>query len=197
MNININTSIKLLFVIASFFLFGNCIAQNIYQPKYIISYGANVVFEDKSQFVNYINNEEVLWNISPITFGIEKRLNNTIGFLGYIGSNLYPEKQKMGGFTLSEPKDVFYFDVMGKLNVLSILKYQSSFDPFITLGTGYYNRSAANEINLNIGTGFNYWMNDIYGINFNLLYKINEPLIAENTQKDLLQVSIMLVQTIK
>jgi hypothetical protein len=194
---NIKIPFKLLFVITTFLIFKNGIAQKNNNKSYIISYGANLVFEDKNQFVNYINNEEVLWNISPVTFGMEKRLNSTIGIAGYIGSNLYPEKQKMGGYILKDPKDVFYFDIISKLNLLSILKYQSAFDPFLSLGTGYYFRSTGNEINLNIGAGFNYWINDIYGINLNLVYKINEPLVSENTQKDLLQVSIMLVQTIK
>jgi hypothetical protein len=197
MNININKSIKLLFFITSILLFKNCIAQKNKNQPYIISYGANLVFEDKTQFVNYINNEEVLWNISPITFGIEKRLNNMIGIVGYIGSNLYPEKQKIGGISSKVPKDVFYFDIISKLNLLSLLQYKSTFDPFITLGTGYYYRGEANEINLNLGAGFNYWMNDIYGINLNLVYKINEPLLAEKTPSDLLQISLMLVQTIK
>jgi len=193
----IKTPFKLLILLATILFFKNCIAQKNNNKSYIISYGANLVFEDKNQFVNYINNEEILWNISPITFGVEKRLNSLIGIAGYIGSNLYPEKQKMGGFNLKEPKDVFYFDIQGKLNLLSLLKYKSTFDPFISVGTGYYYRSAANEINLNIGTGFNYWINDIYGINLNCVYKINQPMVSENTQKDLLQFSFMLVQTIK
>jgi hypothetical protein len=197
MNKSIKTTIKLLFVFAAFFIFKNGIAQKNKNQPYIISYGANLVFEDKTQFVNYINNEEILWNISPITFGIEKRINSTIGIVGYIGSNLYPENQKIGGLKITEPKDVFYFDLISKLNLLSILKYKSTFDPFVSVGTGYYFRGETNEISLNMGAGFNYWMNDIYGINLNLVYKLNEPLVSENTQKDLLQISIMLVQTIK
>lgn len=188
---------KLSFVIAAFFVAKICAAQKYKSNSYIISYGANLVFEDKTQFVNYINNEEVLWNISPITFGIEKRLNNMIGIVGYIGSNLYPEKQKIGGISSKVPKDVFYFDIISKLNLLSLLQYKSTFDPFVSIGTGYYYRGEANEINLNFGAGFNYWMNDIYGINLNLIYKINEPLLAEKTPSDLLQISLMLVQTIK
>ena len=188
---------KLLFVIAAFFVAKNCAAQKYKNKQFILSYGANVIFEDRDQFVNYINNEEILWNVSPITFGIEKRLNNMFGISGNIGSNLYPEKQKISGVTLKEPKDVFYIDFIGKVNILSILEYKSSFDPFFTVGTGYFYRSAANEINLSLGTGFNYWINDIYGLNLNAVYKINQPLVSENTQKDLLQVSIMLVQTIK
>jgi hypothetical protein len=197
MNIFNKTSIKLLFLIVTILIFKDCIAQKKDTKSYIISYGANLVFEDKYQFVNYVNNKEILWNISPITFGIEKRLNSLFGILGCIGSNLYPENQKISGITINEPKDVFYLDFLGKLNLLTVLKYKSMFDPFITVGTGYYYRSAANEINLNIGAGFNYWINDIYGINVNAVYKINEPLVDENTQKDLLQVSFMLVQTIK
>jgi hypothetical protein len=197
MNKFIKTAIKFSFLFLSIFIFKNCIAQKKKNNNYIISYGANLVFEDKNQFVKYINNEEILWNVSPITFGIEKRLNSTFGVAGYIGSNLYPENQRMGGITIKEPKDVFYFDLQGKLNLLSILKYKSSFDPFVSMGTGYYYRSATNEINLNMGGGFNYWINGIYGINLNLVYKINEPLVPEKTQKDLLQVSFMLVQTIK
>ena len=188
---------KLLFVFVTVLIFKNCMAQKNNDKSYRVSYGANLVFEDKNQFVNYINNKEILWNISPITFGIEKRLNSLASVIGYIGSNLYPENQKMGGTTLKEPKDVFYFDLLGKLNLLTVLNYKSSFDPFITIGSGYYYRSAANEINLNMGAGFNYWINDIYGINLNFIYKINQPLVSENTQKDLLQVSFMLVQTIK
>ena len=80
---------KLLILLATILFFKNCIAQKNNNKSYIISYGANLVFEDKNQFVNYINNEEILWNISPITFGVEKRLNSTIGIVGYIGSNLY------------------------------------------------------------------------------------------------------------
>lgn len=193
----LTSSIKLLFVLATILIFKNGIAQQKNNKSYIISYGANLVFEDKNQFVSYINNEEILWNISPITFGIEKRLNSLIGILGCIGSNLYPQKQNISGITLKEPKDVFYLDFLGKINLLTVLKYKSSFDPFVTVGSGYYQRSDANELNLNIGAGFNYWINDIYGLNLNAVYKINEPLVTENIHKDLLQVSFMLVQTIK
>jgi len=194
---SIHTYSKLLLAITVLFITKNCEAQKYKIKHYVVSYGANVIFEDRDQFVNYLNNEEILWNISPITFGLEKRLNNLFGVSMNIGSNLYPEKQKISGVSLKEPKDVFYFDFIGKINLLEILKYKSSFDPFFTVGTGYFYRSEVNEINLNIGTGFNYWINDIYGINMNAVYKINQPLVSENTQKDLLQVSIMLVQTIK
>jgi hypothetical protein len=194
---NIKIPFKLILVLIIFFILKNAKAQKNKNNTYAVSYGANLVFEDRNQFVNYINNKEVLWNISPITFGIEKKLNNLVSVVGYIGSNLYPSNQRMGGTTLKDPKDVFYFDIQGKLNLLTVLKYKSSFDPFVTVGTGYYNRNSSNEVNLNIGSGFNYWINDVYGINLNFVYKINEPLVSENTQKDLLQVSFMLVQTIK
>lgn len=184
-------------MIAAFFVAKNCVAQKKNNKHFILSYGANIIFEDRDQFVSYLNNQSVLWNISPITFGIEKRLNNLFGLSANLGSNLYPEKQKINGLTLKVPKDVLYLDLYCKLNLLAILKYKSSFDPYLTIGTGYLNRGLVNEINLNLGSGFNYWINDIYGINLNAVYKINQPFVFENTPKDLLQVSIMLVQTIK
>lgn len=183
-------------MLVAIFILKNGVAQRVNNKKFIVSYGMNIVFEERDQFVNYINNEEVLWNISPITFGVEKRLNNIIGICGNIGSNLYPEKQKISGITLNESRDVFYFDFYGKLNFTEILKYKSPFDPYITAGTGYYYRSVANEINLNLGAGFNYWLNDKYGINFSSFYKINQPIVSENTQGDLIQVSFMLIQLI-
>ena len=70
-------------------------AQDIYKKNpYLISYGVNVIFEDRNQFENYVKNEPVLWNISPITFGLEKRIRNDFAIIGIAGTNVYQEKQK-------------------------------------------------------------------------------------------------------
>lgn len=172
-------------------------AQEIYKNKpFIISYGANVIFEDRNQFENYVKNEPVLWNISPITFGLEKRIRNDFAIIGIAGTNVYQEKQKINGITLKNSKDVYFIEIGAKLNFIPLLKYKTNFDPYITATTGYINRGVANEINLNFGLGTNYWFNSKFGLNFNSTYRINEAISSENKQGDLMQFSIMLVQII-
>lgn len=173
-------------------------AQDIYKNKpFLISYGVNVIFEDRNQFENYVKNEPVLWNISPITFGLEKRIREDFAILGIAGTNVYKEKQKINGITLTNSQDVYFIEVGGKFNVIPILKYKTKIDPYISATTGYINRGAANEINLNIGFGTNYWFNSKFGLNFNGTYRINQTLSSDNKQGDLMQFSIMLVQIIE
>ncbi len=172
-------------------------AQDIYKKKpYIISYGVNVIFEDRNQFENYVKNEPVLWNISPITFGLEKRIRNDFAIIGIVGTNVYQEKQKINGITLKNSKDVYFVEIGAKLNFIPLLKYKTNIDPYVTATTGYINRGVASELNLNFGLGTNYWFNSKFGLNFNATYRINEAISIENKQGDLMQFSIMLVQII-
>jgi len=172
-------------------------AQDIYKKKpFLISYGVNIIFEDRNQFENYVKNEPVLWNISPITFGLEKRIRDDFAILGIAGTNVYQEKQKINGITLKESKDVYFIEIGAKLNFVPILKYKTNLDPYVTTTTGYIYRGVTNEINLNIGLGTNYWFNSKFGLNFNATYRINQAISSENKQGDLLQFSVMLVQII-
>ncbi|MFA9212574.1 MAG: hypothetical protein ACEQSR_01840 [Candidatus Methylacidiphilales bacterium] len=172
-------------------------AQDIYKKKpFLISYGVNIIFEDRNQFENYVKNEPVLWNISPITFGLEKRIRDDFAILGIAGTNVYQEKQKINGITLKESKDVYFIEIGAKLNFVPILKYKTNLDPYVTTTTGYIYRGVTNEINLNIGLGTNYWFNSKFGLNLNTTYRINQTISSENKQGDLLQFSIMIVQII-
>lgn len=172
-------------------------AQEFYSKKpWIISYGINTIFEDRNQFERYLNNEPVIWNISPITFGFEKRIKNGIGILGLVGTNVYPEKQKISGITLKTSADIFFIEFGSKLNFVQFLKYKTNFDPYILTTAGYLNRSITNEINLNFGIGTNYWFNKKFGLNINGIYRINESITAEKVPGDLIQFSVMIIQII-
>lgn len=172
-------------------------AQDIYKKKpYLISYGVNIIFEDRNQFENYLKNEPVLWNISPITFGLEKRIRNDFAIIGIAGTNVYQEKQKINGITLKNSKEVYFLEIGAKFNFIPLLKYKTNIDPYLTATTGYINRGEASELNLNFGLGTNYWFNSKFGLNFNATYRINEAISKENKQGDLMQFSIMLVQII-
>ncbi len=197
-NIKIKSAVALVFAFSSIF---SCkiIAQsnNAYEKKpWLISFGVNSIFEDRDQFVRYVNNESILWNISPITFGVEKRVNYFIGLSGIIGSNQYPENQRINGSSIEQVKDIIFIDLNTKFNLVPLLEYKTFFDPYFVAGVGYLNRSVNNEIAINLGFGFNYWLNKNYAFNVGGSYKFNRGIESEVKEGDFLQLNLMLIQVI-
>lgn|GEM_PF-3595145 len=197
-NIKIKSAVALVFAFSSIF---SCkiIAQsnNAYEKKpWLISFGVNSIFEDRDQFVRYVNNETILWNISPITFGVEKRVNYFIGLSGIIGSNQYPENQRINGSSIEKVKDIIFIDLNTKFNLVPLLEYKTFFDPYFVAGVGYLNRSVNNEIAINLGFGFNYWLNKNYAFNVGGSYKFNRGIELEVKEGDFLQLNLMLIQVI-
>lgn len=197
-NIKIKSAVALVFAFSSIF---SCkiIAQsnNAYEKKpWLISFGVNSIFEDRDQFVRYVNNETILWNISPITFGVEKRVNYFIGLSLIIGSNQYPENQRINGSSIEQVKDIIFIDLNTKFNLVPLLEYKTFFDPYFVAGVGYLNRSVNNEIAINLGFGFNYWLNKNYAFNVGGSYKFNRGIESEVKEGDFLQLNLMLIQVI-
>lgn len=188
------------FILVSVIMYPNNIfsqTNGTYEKKpWSISFGVNSIFEDREQFIRYFNNEAVLWNVSPITFGVEKKINKFIGINGLVGSNQYPENQRINGASLTENRDVVFADMFFKFNLLEILKYKSDFEPYLTAGVGYLSRSESSEISINLGGGFNYWLSNKYAIGLGSNYKMNRNLTNETKFGDFLQLNLMLIQVI-
>ncbi len=172
-------------------------AQDVYKGNpWLISFGGNLIIEDGSQFKGYINNEPIKWNLSPFTFGAEKRLNNGFALAGNIGSNIFPEKQKISNESLKTSSDVIFIDFYAKYNFNAILKDTSNFDPFLEIGPGYMFKKGQNATSINLCFGFNYWINNKFAIAAAAAYKFG-LIYAPDAQKDnLFHMNVMLIQII-
>jgi len=172
-------------------------SQDIYKGNpWIISFGGNLIIEDGSQFKGYINNQPIIWNLSPFTFGAEKRLNRGFALAGNMGSNIFPEKQKISNESLKTSSDVIFIDFYAKYNFNAFLKDTGNFDPFLELGPGYMFKKGQNATSLNLGFGFNYWINNKFAIAAAAAYKFG-LIYAPDAQKDnLFHLNVMLIQII-
>jgi hypothetical protein len=191
---------KILFI-AILLIMGNsfiCSAQDRYKDKpWLVSCGINLIIEDGNQFTGFANNEKIIWNISPFTFFLEKRLAKGFGIQGVIGSNIYATNQKINGLTLEVPRDVVYTDLFGKFNFNSIWKDTSSFDPYLGIGPGYIFTGNGGEATGNICFGFNQWVGrGDFAISLEGIYKFKVTLTETYTKDNIFQINLSLLHLI-
>ena len=189
---------KILFM-AILLTMGNCFAQDRFINKpWLVSYGVNLIIEDGNQFTGFAKNEKIIWNISPFTFFLEKRLAKGFAIQGAIGSNIYATNQKISGLTLEVPRDIIYTDFFGKFNFNSIWKDTSSFDPYLGIGPGYIFTGNGGEATGNICFGFNQWVGrGDFAISLEGIYKFKVPLIETYTKDNIFQINLSLVHLIE
>ena len=176
----------------------NLNAQNIYKGNpWIFSFGGNLIIEDGSQFKGYIENKPILWNLSPLTLGVEKRLKKGFAINSILGTNIYVEKQKIANETLKKSSDVVFVELNGKYNINSFLKDTTYFDPFIGAGFGYIFKNGQNTCSLNLCFGFNYWITNKFAINTTSSYKFGLKSFDGFKKDNLFQLNLMLIQIIE
>jgi hypothetical protein len=159
-------------------------------------YSINLIIEDGNQFQSYINNEKTQWNISPFSFSSEYRFNEKYGIAGIFSSNIYQQNQRYNGIKINKPIDIINLDILGKLNLLPILKDTGNFDPYIIGGLGLLKRDLPFQLTAQMGFGFNYWIHPVIGINFNSSYKSNFILVKKEQFDNQLNVNFGIIYLI-
>lgn len=144
----------------------NVNAQDENNP-WVVGFGINNVdYYGNSNFVNQV--KDLLgnrdWNVIPAISRIsaEKYLDN--GFTLQVAGSL----NKIKTVATVDDSDFIYYgiDAIVKYDLNNLFGDTSWFDPYVYLGGGYTSADSKGEGMLNVGVGFNTWVSDNFGINF-------------------------------
>lgn len=124
------------------------------------------------------------WNISNniSKFTVEKYLDK--GFTLQAAFSL--NQLKKSGTTSSSDIDAKYyaFDVNGKYDLNGLVGDTAWFDPYVMTGVSYtvvdFQAEDFSEVMLNLGYGFNFWVSESVGINYQSIWKNNLANKVEN-----------------
>lgn len=145
----------------------NVSAQDENNP-WAVGFGVNIVdfyLSDPSfgdQVKDLLGNKD--WNILPSISRITAEKYIDKGFSLQLAGSL----NKIETLIAENDSDFLYWalDAIVKYDVNNIIGETGWFDPFVYLGGGYTSVDSSGEGLLNGGIGFNAWLNDNIGINF-------------------------------
>lgn len=159
--------------------------------------GWNVVDDNGNPFKKLFNLRPS-WNVRPYPaqLSAEKYFNDNWTFGGILNYNLYKPGKLINHTTIEGRFPFFSIDGFAKYYFDELIKLHEDFDMYAPMGLGYTLRIAPpyhNTITLNLGLGFNYWINGIVGINVQSVAKfgLRSPLIK--TGSNYLQHSIGII----
>ncbi|MBL4606100.1 MAG: hypothetical protein JKY02_10695 [Flavobacteriaceae bacterium] len=150
---------------------GNVNAQDSDNP-WAFSLGVNAIdFKNGSLVEDFLGNTD--WNISNSIsrFTVEKYLGNGITLQGAFSLS------QLKHFNAENDIDGKYyaFDINGKYDLNELFGDTSWFDPYVFVGASYsfidFQAEDFSEVMLNVGYGFNFWVGDNVGINYQATYK--------------------------
>ncbi|MFT5253631.1 MAG: OOP family OmpA-OmpF porin [Flavobacteriales bacterium] len=145
---------------------GNVKAQDDNNP-WVIGFGANVVdfYTDgdfNSQTKDLLGNKD--WNIIPSVsrVSVEKYLDK--GFSFQLAGSL----NKIETIRAKDDSDFLYYaiDAAVKYDLNNLMGETAWFDPYVYLGGGYASVDSNGEAMANAGVGFNAWLSENVGLNF-------------------------------
>lgn len=176
---------------------GSTHAQDFYRNNpWIFGYNASIVIEDAQQFKGYFNRTPVKWNFSPFNFTAEKRLTHGGGLGFSIGSNVYPNKQRMDGLTLTKPVDIFNIESSYRYNFNYVVKEDNNFDPFIGALAGIWLKSNEAFPTIGVFFGFNQWITNSFGFTSGIQYKALFKSEDEIRSNGLIQINLGIVHIV-
>jgi OOP family OmpA-OmpF porin len=144
----------------------NVNAQDENNP-WVIGFGLNTVdfygSDDFSQQINdLIGNSD--WNVLPSISKISAEKYLADGFSLQVAGSI----NKIESMITENASDFFYFaiDLNVKYDVNNLIGETAWFDPYVYLGGGYTSLDNSGEAMLSGGLGFNTWLNENIGLNF-------------------------------
>lgn len=174
-------------------------ANDQYEKDWSIGAGFNIV-DDSGHVLGGIIDPGENWNFSnPFTLNAEYFLNNKYSFAAMMSFNKYIDGKNIddtGYIMKGHEASYFAFDLAGKFSFRDIF-HSYTFDPYAFLGFGFtkigayktepgdlkyndevdydedgnINVPAIGRMTINAGFGFNYWFNDVWGLNLNAMGK--------------------------
>ena len=146
----------------------NVNAQDSNNP-WVIGFGTNIIdfnFWTASDIGNvakdYIGNAD--WNVLPSATRISAEKYLDKGFTLQVAGSL----NKINHFNEANDVDYLYYaiDANVKYDLNNLFGETSWFDPYAYLGGGFVSVNSLSEGMLNYGVGFNVWVSDNFGLNF-------------------------------
>ncbi len=146
--------------------------------KWIITAGANIVDIRTPKnlgemFKDYIGPRDMNFSGIPLKVTVERSLNKA--FSMQIGASMNKIQKGFGWNEGDFKTDILFLGLDGKLkyDLNDLIGQTGAFDPFIETGFGVTEYDHQAMVNLKAGWGFNFWLGNRVGLNFNSTYNHN------------------------
>ncbi len=151
--------------------------DSIVISAWTVGLGYNFVDDSATPFGQYFLNMKETWHGLPYpsSVSIGRSFKNGLG-LKVVGSyNKYKVGKLVDGQINTIPRNYYAFDGMISYDINKLIGETGWFDPFLQVGAGYTSIGGVKRSTANAGFGFNIWLNDQWGLDFNTMGKWGIP----------------------
>jgi OOP family OmpA-OmpF porin len=147
--------------------------DSIVKSSWVLGLGINIVDDTASPFNGNILDIKDSWNAAPYpsSISIARNFSNGLGIKAVGSYNKYKVGKLIDGQINMAERDYYAIDGMVSYDLNKLFGETGWFDPFLQAGAGYSSIGDIGRTTGNAGFGFNTWLNDNWGLNFNTMGK--------------------------
>ena len=147
--------------------------DSIITQSWVLGLGYNIVDDSATPFGGNIFNINESWNSTyyPNSISLGKSFKNGLLIKTVASYNKYKIGKLVDGSINLQERDYLAIDVMLSYDLNALIGETGWLDPFVQIGGGYSNIGSLGRTTGNMGFGFNTWLNDNWGLNFNTMGK--------------------------
>lgn len=155
-----------------FFIASEQIHAQYSESGWLLGAGFNFVDESGLQAIQPFNaNDNWSFVPYPSRFSIGYVLTNGIFFQSVASINTYKEGVIVDEVPLQTELNYFAIDGLVGYSFKNMIDPEGWFDPFVQTGLGSKRLGEVSELTLNLGGGFNFWLNERFAVNLITLGK--------------------------
>ncbi len=151
--------------------------DSVVLSSWVIGLGYNIVDDSATPFGQDFMNIKDTWNMLPYParVSIGRFFKSGIGLEAIGTANRYKVGKKVDGNIIDSPRNYYAIDGKISYDLNKLIGHTGWFDPYLHVGAGYSSIGGVGRSTANAGFGFNTWLSDKWGLNFNTMGKWGLP----------------------